>query len=103
MMGQSWTTKDGEYFYSSQCDVHDWRVEKSFGDSHVGGIPWSFDQERRHRAVFDRIQKHRRGAQDALDVELQHRLDQAVLWDFPLDGDFLSGVWSLEIDLPEED
>ena len=56
-----------------------------------------------HEALFRRIAVERARAQVALDEDLQRRLVNAVAWDGDrFDGYFLSGVLSLEVELPPD-
>jgi hypothetical protein len=102
--GGSSYTKGSSHFFSSDCRTHEWEVTRTLSDDdrHLG-IPWCLAQEREHTALFRRISVERARAQVALDAELQRLLEEAVtLSGEEFDGNFLSGVRSIPVDLPEE-
>lgn len=96
---------DGVETASAQCDVHEWEVIDTFerGATDPTAIRWSLAEGDKHEALFRRIAVERARAQVALDEELQRRLVNAVAWDGDrFDGYFLSGVLSLEVELPPD-
>jgi hypothetical protein len=96
---------DGVQTASARCDVHEWEVIDTFerGATDPTAVRWAMDEGRKHEALFRRIAVERARAQVALDEDLQRRLVNAVAWDGDrFDGYFLSGVLSLEVELPPD-
>jgi hypothetical protein len=93
----------GRKFASTGCSVHEWEVRREFAGTDREATRWALAEGRKHEALFRRIAVERARAQVALDEDLQRRLVNAVAWDGDrFDGYFLSGVLSLEVELPPD-
>jgi hypothetical protein len=104
--------KEGQWSASAKCHVHDWEVRRTFelGDRDatrwaVAGeaTRWAVAQGGKHEAIFRQIAVERARAQVALDRQLQHLIDQKVIWMDEFDGKFLQGVVFIRVPLSTEE
>ena len=95
--------KEGQWSASAKCHVHDWEVRRTFELGDRDATRWAVAQGGKHEAIFRQIAVARARAQVALDRQLQHLIDQKVIWMDEFDGKFLQGVVFIRVPLSTEE